>query len=556
VDGLFVHTRRGGSDRSGLEDQLRLGESREQQQLSLYTGSDRIYYQLSGMLRRESDAQAKERIVAFARLFREQEGLESFTFDIFAQHPSHAWSIDELERMAAFHKEHPTWWSQVVEAPLEFLTESKRNSIKDEDLKNAFDVTVGVTKGVYAFGKGAVEGLYGLAEYAIRFGTHAETRAHALGLVKEWAYFCMVMQFGTAEAKKKSLDKIQALGQVLVNSVKDHFIKEWEKAEKENKTDELIAKWGTQGLIELATLVLALLKGIRAAKAIKETEKAASELSQTAGKLNKTVGGKKVVAEVLTDAPGAAAKVEPEAARASIAWRELEEKKSLMERTREARRYAKNVSKGELKQFYRLLSHESAQKLQGLSPKTREQIERSLYYLSTSDTFRDGRVRSGAQFLVEHRQKIPSFIEEAAKVLKDIQDGKAIEMYTTVPKNYAASSRHYEYGAKGAAYHDFIRGNGGAGNRFGPGKYLATNEKTSLSEVFLGRLRPDGSVQGAGREYAVLKVSFKPTFKNNNFLVYPSFANPGGGVCIVDLEHMDWLATETVEVVRILKEVP
>ena len=211
-----------------------------------------------------------------------------------------------------------------------------------------------------------------------------------------------------------------------------------------------------------------------------------------------------------------------------------------------------------MKDLYRQIAYRARQKLKAQPPLIRERIERSLYHFSKSKTVRDGETRLGAAYFRDHSEHLSGYIDEASRTLKDIQKGKSIEMYSTAPKDYAAFGKEYDSTFKGSVYHGFIREDWGSGSRFGSGKYLASNEKTSLKEVFLGRLQPDGTVKAAknAREYSVMKVSFKPTFKDNNFLIYPSFANPGGGICIVDLEHVDWVATETAGLVRTLKEIP
>jgi hypothetical protein len=236
---------------------------------SRYTQSERILSLLKALHHRPEKGTSPESLHQFAARLKSQEGLEQFIFETLAADRSKAWTLPELNALAERHKETHHWWSESVENPLQAWSDSLRHEIDNQGLQNTFDVSVGAYKGVYSFAKGTIEGIADLFRFALRLTQDEALQTHVVGLARDWAWFSIQLQFGSPEAKRACLQKMAEVTQRLFETVKENVISEWEAAEKENKTDELLAKWTTQGILEVATFVIAALKLSKAAKVSK-----------------------------------------------------------------------------------------------------------------------------------------------------------------------------------------------------------------------------------------------------------------------------------------------
>lgn len=211
--------------------------------------------------------QAPETIDALALRIAGNADLEKFLFRLGQTGALREATIEKWNEAIAFQARYPGWWEQAIEAPLEALSEEHRKTIDDKWDLTLFDIGVGATQGVYQFTKGTVVGIADLFKLAYSLATDSQTQDQALGLIKDWTVFSFKVYFGSAEQRLDAAKTAQSFAQSLFDSIRDSLRADWEKAEKEGKETELVAKWVTLGVLEVATAVLAATKGAKAARA-------------------------------------------------------------------------------------------------------------------------------------------------------------------------------------------------------------------------------------------------------------------------------------------------
>jgi hypothetical protein len=125
--------------------------------------------------------------------------------------------------------------------------------------RDDYDVRVGFLKGVYGFTKSTVSGLIDIAVFAAKVFTGDPATQQKIGDAAIWfAKNAWIAYFGTQEQK-------QAQGQAaadwisgVFHAAKDKLTKDWEKAKKDGKENELIAEWATRGILEVASLFIGI----------------------------------------------------------------------------------------------------------------------------------------------------------------------------------------------------------------------------------------------------------------------------------------------------------
>ncbi len=131
------------------------------------------------------------------------------------------------------------------------------------------DVATGIKKGAYQFGEDLVMGAVDMVKLAHKLCTDDKTQAQAIALLRGWAEFVLTMQFGSPTQKERAAGEALQLLENLYEATKQGFIDEYDQAVKEGKKQELLAKWATMGVLEVATAVLTVTKAAKASKASK-----------------------------------------------------------------------------------------------------------------------------------------------------------------------------------------------------------------------------------------------------------------------------------------------
>jgi hypothetical protein len=219
------------------------------------------------------------RVEALAQALSEDHSLEDNLYRLCDSNSGEI-SVDVLEQAVAFFRTHPTWWEQAVESRFEVQTEALRAQIQDKWDLAEFDIGVGIAKGGYQFVKGTVVGLYDLMLLAYSLCTSGEGWAQAGEMLKTAAVFFAKVQYGGAKQREEAIAGAKQFAQKLVDHISQSIAEQWDKACAEGREKELAAKWATQGVLEVATVVLAVMKGVRAASVARE----AGEASSLAGK--------------------------------------------------------------------------------------------------------------------------------------------------------------------------------------------------------------------------------------------------------------------------------
>lgn len=221
-----------------------------------------------GLLQRKEDPAAVD---ALALRIASDADLETFLFRLSKTEALRDINLQKLNDAIAFQERYPGWWEQAIEAPLEALAEEHRKFIDDKWDLTQFDIGVGATKGVYQFAKGTVVGIADLFKLAYSLATETQAQERALELIKAWTVFCLKIYFGTPEQKLEAAKTAQNFAQSLFDSIRDSMKADWEKAVAEGKETELTTKWVTLGVLEVATAVLAVTKGAKAARIARQT---------------------------------------------------------------------------------------------------------------------------------------------------------------------------------------------------------------------------------------------------------------------------------------------
>jgi hypothetical protein len=167
------------------------------------------------------------------------------------------------------------WWERNVEDTVAESYDRQRAAIPEYDhlgrLKH--DATVGAMKGAYSFGKSMVVGLIDVAIVAnkLRTGDPATTQK-AWDITKKVAKEAYLSQFGTPQEKldqnKRANEAIYAIGKSVADSMK----KDWAEAERKGTQAELISKWATEGVLNVASFFVGAGEVNAAAKAARTGE--------------------------------------------------------------------------------------------------------------------------------------------------------------------------------------------------------------------------------------------------------------------------------------------
>lgn len=283
MSGIFQHFKDGKSNDFEFnvvrETELVFGEG-----LTVHMDDWHVFVMFRNLIRKANSKSELERLHAIADRVSKEPDLQIFLNKLTLIHPGAQQNVEGIERAEAFWKEHPTWWEQNVEAQFQAMSDSLRKQASGDLELTVFDVSVGVGKGVYHFGKDAVEGILGIAIYAKDFFTNEKTREDAWELTKRFSWWFFRINSGIPSWREEAARETGTLVQSILNAISASIQEQWKKSVAEGKEDELIAQWTTQGILEVATIVLGAVKAAKVAKlqktlgAVKTAQKGARKL--------------------------------------------------------------------------------------------------------------------------------------------------------------------------------------------------------------------------------------------------------------------------------------
>jgi hypothetical protein len=168
-----------------------------------------------------------------------------------------------------------SWWERNVEDTVAESYDRQRATIPEYDhlgrLKH--DATVGAMKGVYGFGKSLVVGLVDVAVVANKLRTgDPETTQKAWDITKKIAKEAYLSQFGTPQEKLDQNERANEAIYAIGKSVADSMRKDWAEADRTGKKVELISKWATEGVLNIASFFVGAGEVSAAAKAARTGE--------------------------------------------------------------------------------------------------------------------------------------------------------------------------------------------------------------------------------------------------------------------------------------------
>jgi hypothetical protein len=197
--------------------------------------------------------------------------LEHFIFESISDDPHCLDSLEEVRSRVEFFHQHPSWWSQNIEAFFENLESQVKQHLPPGSQLD-WEITSGATAGVYGFAKGTVTGAWDLLRYAVSLGTESAVRADALSKMRKMASVSMRLQFGTAQMKHEALREIGDFVGGIYDGVKEQMQQEWQQATDSDTRARLISKWAARGVLEVATVAFAALKGSKVIALSRATE--------------------------------------------------------------------------------------------------------------------------------------------------------------------------------------------------------------------------------------------------------------------------------------------
>lgn len=262
-------------------------------QLPLYIHSVYILSCLERMVVEHSQEPAA--VLNIALELREDDELMRYFHQALKENGQTILTVEDFEKLKEFKKNEPSWWEKNVEERAAAFFEKQREQIPEGWDRTEFDIKMGVWKGVYSFGKGTLEGLWEVVKLIGRLFSEVEIWKKIGNFTYEVAKAQYVMQFGSVQQRQELNTKIANAARAIFDAVANQVLAEWDKAESEGKLDELVAKWVTCGILEIATIALAILKGPKVAKAAATMAKT-GELATGTGKLAK---GARTVEEVV-----------------------------------------------------------------------------------------------------------------------------------------------------------------------------------------------------------------------------------------------------------------
>jgi hypothetical protein len=158
-----------------------------------------------------------------------------------------------------------------IENKVAALSDDHRATLPRE-MRTDYDVKIGIAKGAYGFTKSLVSGLIDLTTFATKLmggdqETYKKVGEAAWGVTKFVAKNFYYEKLASAEEKQKYEQEINDKANAIYQNVKSAVVKAWDEAKAQGKEAELISKWSTRGILEVAALFVGAGEVKAAAKA-------------------------------------------------------------------------------------------------------------------------------------------------------------------------------------------------------------------------------------------------------------------------------------------------
>jgi hypothetical protein len=134
--------------------------------------------------------------------------------------------------------------------------------------RDSYDRQVGFLKGTYGFTKSTISGLIDIGTFVVKVfqgdpATQQKIGDDTIWLVKN----AWIAYFGTLEQQAAQNKAAADWAERLFNAAKNKLTNDWNQAKKDGKEQELMAKWATRGILEVASLFVGIgeVKGAEAA---------------------------------------------------------------------------------------------------------------------------------------------------------------------------------------------------------------------------------------------------------------------------------------------------
>jgi hypothetical protein len=216
------------------------------------------------------------------------KNLQTFLFRMLKSDANAIRDLESLENAITFYEAHPTWWEQNVEAFFEKMTEQARAQTSEGFERTKFDIEVGINKGIYNFGKGLVMSVWEIAKLGYRLRFDSEFQTTVSKTLGEWTIKYFKLQFGSPAQQAEVIHELTELGNALLEALAKKVVADWEQATTQGKRDELIAKWVTLGLLEIATFALAATKARKATRGVQIIEEGTATRAEIAEVVSET----------------------------------------------------------------------------------------------------------------------------------------------------------------------------------------------------------------------------------------------------------------------------
>lgn len=238
--------------------------------------------------------------------------------------------------------------------------------------RTGYDVKVGVAKGTYGFTKSLVSGLVDLTTFCVKLFQADQEAWKKVGFAA-WDVTKFVGKnfyyehIAGAEAKQRYEKELDDKFKAMYYAAKARVVKDWDDAKAKGKEAELISKWSTRGVLEIASLfvgageVKAAAEASELSKATKVLEGAevacdlekgtdAAKAIQVTSEANKAAEAEKLAqAEKATEAKAAALRAASKEAEREALRKELQaigKKRAAELRTKGNPAYKSNKERG------------------------------------------------------------------------------------------------------------------------------------------------------------------------------------------------------------------
>lgn len=240
--------------------------------LGVDLGSESLNYLFFKAHQRGNATERTEVMKLLAEVAKEDDVRKSLVM-VALENPGTLNTAHDLKEAIAFHRKYPNWWGRNVEARMQSAADSLREQVPEGSLRLRFDMEVGAAKGVYGFAKGLVMLVPDVIEFAGKLATEEQTQKAVLRLSQKVTVNALKLRFGSFESKKEALNEINAAGEMLWNQISTALGREWDEAAAEGKEAEVVTKWATRGILEVATVCIGWTKGAQAAKTVSTVAK-------------------------------------------------------------------------------------------------------------------------------------------------------------------------------------------------------------------------------------------------------------------------------------------